>query len=438
MAIGGAMLLISVGCILWATADERRAASSVQAAIADLQASGIPVDEPTLTRFHQQLASREHTVQWLRVLEEIESPAFVRAAEGMPYLGDGAAVPLPGQPWPAQQEVESFLATYRPLLDQLHRLTQESEPVWLPIDFDEWYVHREGLLPAARLLELEHGLAVYRLDEVRVLRTLRSLLGIAAVMGGDPLIAHQLVRVSLHGKAMHALQLSLEQGLLDFGAGPAVSDLLSQLTLFADFGDSYRVAHVGDRAWMLADYRDPTRFSDSGFLNSETPAVDALVWLDFYQRSVQVSEHSDLDTFVQASERVREELAAAFSDLPDWGEVSAASSLRASLGFAKALARQVMHTRMAKLAIGLGVYQHRFGVWPDELDDLSRVGIDPAALVPLGDKPFGYRVEEGVALLWGFEPTVGHLPRNVPDDPPPLDDWDANINRSWIWRISPT
>jgi hypothetical protein len=94
-----------------------------------------------------------------------------------------------------------------------------------------------------------------------------------------------------------------------------------------------------------------------------------------------------------------------------------------------------MHTQISKLAVGLRVYQHRFSEWPEQLHDLNRVGIDPGELVPLGGKHFGYRIEAGAAVLWGFEPTTDRF-AEVPDEPPPLDDWDANVNRLWVWRLA--
>lgn len=434
----GVVLLI-VGCILWGNVGERQAVAELEAAIAEFRASELPVDEATLNQFHQQHASREHSEQLLQVLDQIESPAFVQSAKKMPYLGDGADVPLSGERWAGQNEVEAFLANQRPLLEQLHQLVQQPAPVCLPIDFDDWYVHRQALREAARLLELEHRVAVYCREDERVLQSLQSLFGLAEVVRGDPLITHQLLRISLQGVAIRALQLSLEQDLVDMENRTVVADLLRRLSLFEDYQSPYRIGHVGDRACVLADFRNPKRFGEhSRFLQSSSPASDALVWLDFYRRSEKVAEKNDLGAFVQASKRVREAMTAEFTELPDIGSMGAESVLDSSVALARALVRQAMHTQIGKLAVGLQLYQHRFSGWPEQLDDLNRVGIDPDKIVPLGGKPFGYRIEKGVAVLWGFEPTNARF-TEVPDEPPPLpplDGWDANINGLWVWRLA--
>jgi hypothetical protein len=260
---------------------------------------------------------------------------------------------------------------------------------------------------------------------------------------GDPQMAAQLLRASLHGMAIHALQKSLEERLLDVGNEEVVADLLKHLSLVENFSSSYQIGNMGERVAVLADCRDPSRFPDfSRFVNSKFPARDALVYLDFHERCERVAKQTDLDAFVRTAERVRDEMDTEFAGLPDTGRdvlmtfsVSVAEAF--SVRVAEALARQVMHTRMGQLALGLQVYQHRYGHWPERLDDLRQVGLDVSTMVPLGDKPFGYRVEEGMALLWGFEPTIYHA-RQVPDDPPLLDDplW-AHVNGRWLWKLPP-
>lgn len=432
----GILLLISVGCFPRDAGVDHPAVSKLEVAIAELRASDLPVDEASLNQFHKQLASREHTEYLLQILDQVESPAFLRSAKEMPYLGEGNDVPLAGGSWSSQKEIEAFLATQQPLLEQLHNLAHEPAPVWLPIDFDNWNVHRQALREAARLLELEHRVAVQRGEDEQVVQSVQSLFGLAEVVRGDPLTAHQLLRISLHGVAIRALQLSLEQDLLDLGNEAVVGDLLKRLSLFDDHKSPYRIGHVGDRAYALADFRDPSRFGEeSRFLESRCSACDALVWLDFYQRCEKVAEQHDLVTFVQASKRVHDEMRTEFADLQDFGPVRAKSALDASVALAKALARQAMHTQIGKLAVGLRVYQHRFSEWPEQLHELNQVGIDPGELVPLGGKNFGSRIEAGAAVLWGFEPTTDRF-AEVPDEPPPLDDWDANVNRLWVWRLA--
>lgn len=64
-------------------------------------------------------------------------------------------------------------------------------------------------------------------------------------------------------------------------------------------------------------------------------------------------------------------------------------------------------------------------VCPESLDELERFGVDLNRLQPLGDKPFGYRIEpDRSVLIWGGNPCSNLHPEATDETPdePPMDD----------------
>lgn len=443
----GIPVMAVIATLLWYMSRQWQARTKLEREVADLRASGLPTDNASLAEYYASLTEKRGTSKWLRIFEQLESQRFREASLNMPYVGDGQSrgVPLPSEPWAEQAEVEAFLESQKSLLDELHQAAGEPEPVWFPIEFNSFRTllpHPQTARTAARLLHLEHDVAVHAGDGARAARSIRSLLGLTESLRGEPFIVSQLVRVWIHGIAINALQRSVEQNSLD---EEDLTDLLERLSAFDDFRTPYRVAITGERAAALPVFENPA------IAGAEVPSTvvgsrprDALAALRLYERMEQVAEQEDLDAFVQASSRLSAQIDAEFdaaSMLEKYETQLTRLLLPASESFARAFARQAMQNRLAQLATAVRLYRHRFGEWPEQLDEVRAVGIDPAVLVPLGGKPFGYRVDAGAAILWGFNPTVpsadGTVLSAVPDGPPPLDDPNQLANDSWVWRLVP-
>jgi hypothetical protein len=102
-----------------------------------------------------------------------------------------------------------------------------------------------------------------------------------------------------------------------------------------------------------------------------------------------------------------------------------------------AFVRKAVQRRMAALAIGMRLYEDRHGCFPQKLDELAEIPLDVTQLVPPGDRPFGYRVVDGEAVLWGFDLNAASA---VPAEPPTADDEtvDAESRSFWMWELPPS
>ena len=73
-----------------------------------------------------------------------------------------------------------------------------------------------------------------------------------------------------------------------------------------------------------------------------------------------------------------------------------------------------MREQLAILGIGIRLYQSEYGILPDHLSDLGKVGINFREWTPIGGKPFGYRREGNCAVLWGTNPKLGDATSDEP------------------------
>lgn len=103
-------------------------------------------------------------------------------------------------------------------------------------------------------------------------------------------------------------------------------------------------------------------------------------------------------------------------------------------GTGDAFIESVMLHRLATLAVMVRIYEKKNGRLPSALEALSKVGIDVSKVTPFGDKPFGYKVEDQVATLWGFS-LQEHI--ETPDMPPISDESNENAeqNKIWVWCL---
>ncbi len=99
-----------------------------------------------------------------------------------------------------------------------------------------------------------------------------------------------------------------------------------------------------------------------------------------------------------------------------------------------------MAMRIAKLAIGLRLYEKRNGDWPGTIEQLTQdsIAVDLGPVMPIGPKPFGYQVTDGAAEVWGFHPEhAGEITPDEPVDPFTRDmaPGQQDLWQYWHWTL---
>lgn len=434
-----AVLLLCGGPLSWWFGRQAIANRRFQEKKAELVSRQLPVDDASLEVYREQMMSKEKSEQWVQILETVESEPFNQSAAHLPIVGvpEDEQPFVPGQPWAHAEEVAEFLEQWGQLRKDIHEVTEKTESIWTYTEFESFSTllpYIQATRSVSRLLSLEHLDAVRRDDSEQAFHSLLGLIGVSRSIEKEPMVVSQLVHLATLGVALQQLKLSLEADMLD---DQQLQTILDQLQQIPPYGDRYRWAVHGERAMALPAFENPSSLDESLPVTGARP-IDALAALEVYA-GMEAVDTDSLESFVAGTMGVedsfteRQEQAGPLRKL----DTILTNLVVPALGaVGKAYARLEMEMRIAKTAIGLRLYEHRFDRWPESLDELTQLDTDLGLLQPLGPKPFGFRVADGDAVLWGFDIHSGAT--QVPDEPIDLDTLDESQRESyeyWLWRL---
>ncbi|QEG38892.1 hypothetical protein [Roseimaritima ulvae] len=435
------VLLLCGGPLTWWFGRQSIAHRRLEEKKAELVAREMPIGDASLEVYRERLMSKDKSEQWVQILETLESDPFTQSTTGLPILGvpEDEQPFVPGQPWAHAEDVAKFLQQWSELREDLHDVTEKTEAIWTHTEFDSFAT----LLPyiqtsrsASRLLTLEHIDAVRRNDSDQAYHSLLALIGVSRSMEKEPLVISQLVHVATLSVALRQLKISLE---LDQLSDQQLLAILEQLQQIPKAGDRYRLAVAGERAMALPVFDDPSGVGEElprAAMGSRS--IDALASLEIYEQMENI-ETDSLDTFYDQTQKLDERISQSFDEagpLRRFDTILTGLTTPAMGAVGKAFIRSEMETRIAKTAIGLRLYEHQHNAWPQALDELSTLDVDLGSLQPLGGKPFGFRVADGDALLWGFD--MHSDATQVPDEPidlEALDESQREASEYWLWRL---
>ncbi|QDV46321.1 hypothetical protein Enr13x_62300 [Stieleria neptunia] len=442
----GLGVLLCGGPLTWWAARRSAASGEVADRREAIRARGLPIDDASMEAFRVQTMGHEKSERWMNVLEEIESTAFQNSCRGVPVVGvtEDDADYVYGQPYRYDDEVRQFLDRWAPLREEIHDITEGTGPIWTEVQMDSF----NTLLPyvqssrsVARLLSLEFEDALRRDDRRQAFGSLMAMLGVARALEKEPLIISQLVVTAIHSMTLKHLKVAVEQDLFD---DVQLKSMLEQLRALDDFGTRYRLAIVGERAMSQPVFDDFQRIGE----DIKVPAgvfrqrpIDALASLEIMEKAESVTTENLSDFFIQT--------AALDSDFNQqiqqagWLkklETVVTSLTVPALGAAgKAFVRSAMENRIAKIGIGLRLFEKRHDRWPASLDELTDADSDASLgpIDPAGNLPFGYRVVDGKAQVWGFDPqSPGDSTPSEPIDVDQLGEHEQHL-KYWSWELPP-
>jgi hypothetical protein len=291
---------------------------------------------------------------------------------------------------------------------------------------------------AARLLMLNGRVAIYDRNSAKTRLNIEALIGCSRTISGEPILVSQLVHIAIESMGIEVLRSALEHDVLN---ERDLMVLLPQILDGINIKPQWKIAIQGERAMMLPVFQHPERAADSeGLRWLPGRSADTLHYLDFIEDVLAVPDN-DFDEFRVGLDKVEQDLKKTFDGnlLQRFDSIMTAMMTPAVSAVGNAFIRNAVQHRMAALSIGIRLYEKRNGKMPTKLDDLKslelgELTLDPAALLPPGDKPFGYRVEDNQVLIWGFD--VNQV-SSTPSEPPPTADGipNAETNRLWIWTL---
>lgn len=431
------LLLLVAITVGWLSARNAAARKQVDDLVEQMRAQGLPYDNASLSAYRDRMTSTKDLTEWLQVLTTVESDEFRQSSKDL-YPWDDAEAPLPGDPWPEQEDAQAFLEQWQELLQRAQRLAQADVKRRTPLNTDgihtilDWETKVRQL---ARLFQLQAAEAIYRRDSAATRDALLSLLGSARSVEGQPIIVGQLIAVAAESIAIEQLQRALEFNVLNAEDLKRVRERLEQRTAWQTF---WQLGIAGERALLLPAFVDTDRYlgEDARPFSLPLPwrARDELSFLQLTNRSAELPTE-DLAKFRDANQALNEELGQLFRKgnwTTHFDNMITNLVLPAYGAYGEALVQREMRCRLAVLAIGVREYQAKFGKLPDALEDLSQIGIDATKLTPPGGKPFGFRKLDSSVALWGFQ---SRTIESTPDDPPDITAPDHQWDRMWLWQM---
>ncbi|WP_442505652.1 hypothetical protein SH528x_004449 [Novipirellula sp. SH528] len=436
-------VLLCSGAATWWFGRQTIAAGELAKKRAELVARGLPIDDQSITEFRSKRMSHEFSDRWMLLLDQLESPAFLESCKGVPIVGvtdDDPPVAL-DSPNKYQDDVERFLNQWSDLRAELHEIAEGSGAIWTDIEFESYAT----LLPrvqntrsAARLLSLEFKDAIRRDDRDQAFHSIMATIGVSRSIESEPILIASLVHISISGMALENLKQAIE---LDLFNEKQLVEILDQLKSFDDFGTKYRLSIAGERAMSQPAFDDPSKLLDEDTgSNVGSRPIDALASLELFEQAEAIPTEN-LTDFMSGTKQLGSQMDREFQEaglLRKYDTILTGLTMPALGAYAAAVVRNAMQTRIAKIAIGLRLFQKRNGRWPNSLDEISskNIGIELGPTEPIGDKPFGLNVDNGAAELWGF------VPENASDTTPdsPVDpmskpeDWREHWEY-WHWKL---
>jgi len=403
--------------------NEWRAAGRVESELARIQAAGHPIDDASMSRWFFDHTSQEGTAQWSNLLSLVTVGSSGFQLEQLPYLGN-APIPaeiVPAEPWDAEPAVAEFLQWMQPVIEELHAATEYPTPVWQPIEFRGFATLLESLQNSrslARLLSLEVEHALYHGDSDRALRSLQTMQGVAAAFEWQSFMVADMVTSALHQSHHAMIQRSLAVAPW---SEEQLQLLQDQVAIPREVASRWGNVIAGERAFLTATL---SQISNSGESSFELGGIDWLWRIPSLQegtlsayREIEAVGAQGLTGLVERANLLTE----------DWRRPTGPERIFNSLNrmflpafesYAVVIEREEMSRRLTLTAIAIKRFQLGTGQWPERLDQLKQVGLEPADWHTVSAGAFGYEVGDNTAYLWSFaHGKESAVPANRPAPP---------------------
>jgi hypothetical protein len=399
ISVGVIFVLVLVGIGMWIKVFH---SGQVRTEIERLCAAGEPVTAGELAAMYATPPEKEDATQrWLEALVgtklavEQSAPATYNA---LPVVGEGPEIPLPGNPWPQQADVETFLAQHAEAVRLLHEAAGRGGAARFPIEFEQgmnmllFHVHE--LRSAARFFVLEAEVDAHRDSPEATAEAIGGIFATARAVENEPLIVSQLVRLAVDATAIHEIERLL----------PAVDFADADLKRWqedlrrADYRTGMRRAMMAERVFGMMVREDPASYGMNG-----ATGVAARIW-----GSVDLAFYLQLmGRMVDAGKQPWPEALQSAADVE--AEVAVLNDPRYALtkvmlpGISRSYssaARTAALNRVCDVALAAELYRRRYGKLPESLEALVPELLPAVPTDPFDGKAVRYVVSEDECLIY--------------------------------------
>ena len=136
--------------------------------------AGRPVDRESLAAWYRSQTSTEGTVEWSEILTLAYSQ-FISNRMQL-FQKESLDPPFPEGSQEYYDHLKDFLREVQPVIERIRAVGTLKKPVWIPIQFDEYWDRLYASRSVLQLLSLEFESAVHEGDSSRAIQSLETML----------------------------------------------------------------------------------------------------------------------------------------------------------------------------------------------------------------------------------------------------------------------
>jgi len=409
--------LILAGLFVVAAIDWRIESARLDESITTLVGEEGQRDADVLAHRYDAMTSREQTPQWTRILAATKA---LHAKYGGPFIWQDETkayeqlVP-PEEDWPVAEVLARYGQDARPILAEMETLLASDDTIWLPIVFDSFDI----LLPSvndmrgvARLLRYTFLDAIHRGDHERALMNVRLMQRLFGDSYEPIVLIDELVRMACYRAVADEIRSSLAYPIW---SESELVELESLLARSVDWDRRWEMTLRSESFMWLPWIADPDGFAQ---IPVDRQIANHLFWsfapstgralVDLHLSLISL-RGAGSRAHVERVEKVNDSVQLAATEFSFDGQLQIPTLsnhllltlfLPAHGGFATALAREANSRRFTRLTLALRMFEHRFGHWPNRLEELEQVGVSRAEITAYDGGTFAYEAgpEDRVTL----------------------------------------
>lgn len=383
---------------------QRNASLAAKAKVDDLRSRGVPTDHESVINDYRAIATSEKLDVWKRIFASMEHKKVEDYVPGI-YKRFGE-----GDETYAQQD-RQFLNKLSPLVNDIHLGLMDGMPVEFSPRIDTIKLenpYRKQLQCVAQLMFLEAtDPSPENKDTNAILKSIAALLNLMGAVSADKSADGQLFQSAM---AYYGLQATKQVIASNSLAEPDLEELQNILKAVPKRIIDWEKMVDSEYGLIIPLFQGNVVISErDGVVNRPTPrGKDFLHFMELMERYADVNfdECSSALNSINSidSSWQSKSFTSNYISRDNWTYCSIAMpSFRST---ALSLFQDVSDRNQAILATAIKLYQKKRGKFPESLDQLKDIDIDPTKYLSISNEAFGYCVEGSKSYLWAPEVIV--------------------------------
>lgn len=298
-----------------------------------------------------------------------------------------------------------------PILDKIETMMASGDQVWLPIVFESVWTslyEAQQTRAVARVMKYSFLDAVHQGDNGRAIRILKMSKRLFGRNHHPTFLVEELIQIACYSQMLEVTRDSIAANVW---SDTELEEIESVVEPAIDWDDQWKQTIESEMLSILPDLiRD-----DGSLVGSASPGVrlqlapsTRRLMVDRQHevsmiRGVGTSRHLEEVTRVANDWRAGDQVV----EIDRWLQIPTLATdwieglvMPAYGSVASAFRRVVNEERFTQAIFSLRKYRSQTGEWPDDLSQLSKLGLVPSSIEAFDGGPFHYEIDDGRAVIY--------------------------------------